>query len=1732
MSEQDKFIGRLRLDLSKLKDDLDKSNKLLKENRKSSHDEFTKYKQEMANQAKQLGITIKKVSIDMKSFLDKSTPTKGIVEGFDKAGESVKMFFKNTNQGWQEYNAKLVENFETNKQIENHLERLKANYKELKAQKELSIKPLRELHELTKKLNEQDLSTRQRQNAAALQRQMQSEIQRFHSQEIRQIQHRFALIEKGTKEGLALRDKELEKIQRIIKLEEINANTKMKATKALREMTKVREGEAQMLSTSGMSARGFGFFDRAAVSMQYAVAGMGLMRLRNTVREIQSTIKDVERQQRILQAVTGESVENVRRFTNEAMDVAMASATSLQNVTLAYERLAKAGVRNQDLQSMAAVVTRFQNIAEIDDSQRVVKYLVSTARQLNMEFSESARVLDVFWNVAKNTAVDVEDLAVGMERYGSLGRQLGMTLEEMTALTATIAANMGRTGSEVGTAMRSILANIVRNADALERAGVSIKKNANEYHSAMTMFQNISNRMRELESENNEVEKMAIARLVGITRRMNEVITIADSMDDYYANLENAMNSAGAAAQAEEIVLQSYAKQLERLSTSFQQLAWSLGEAGVMQVLSAVTVGMTTFLQVLNSIPQPLKTVVLGLITMHTTMAMIKRLKLADSMGNLIGRLTTSVSAVRSAVVTNNQLAVSAKSATVATGGLTLAAKALWSTLIPLGFVLTALTFGVISYTRAKNKARNSSTQMLDEVRNEMNELNNLIDEYNKLATSVERNAETRQRLNEVMLRMNEIAPGSLQFLREENRLLDENIEKLWEQFHLRNKSQIEGARSSAFGSFEDDLRRYEESQKRLAKLQAERQDLIDNWDEHVKRIANSGITDDTDLAITMLNNKARQLKSDIGEVNNQMAEFRDKVLQNVDAIKDAFAVEFRIPLQSEEVQREFDRIFDVDWIKDGTISLPILLNFTDGNIIETEEQIKNSIQSILSAAQDLENKGFKNIIAQMEVFRRSAELSEESIDNWTESMIAQLRTLNLSSQAFEMGKNSIVNMMDAMRQNKITFDDFIENFDQLAKSTQDAIREMESLAGTYHSLAEGQQLSASQLMDLILKYDEIADYMILHNKIALDQKEILEIVFNARRDNLKLELQMQADVLSARIENLNEQLKAEEQKVREAMRLNRLQAVDAIAQSEVATSAIISQIRQVEIEYARLQKRLDIISNITVRTIAPRRNTSTSSNNNPTNNNPTRDFINNLSGNTMWTDHFLELNRLQQQYATLNGNTNEAIRLKMVEGQLLKEHQRILESNRRSIENKLRSTSRNTQAYSDLQKALNDTNKQLQQNRNNIVAVNRALEDHRRIVRDKTIEAQRLILRALQDRDRALKDSLEEEKRGLEESVRLQYEADREKLRSQINLYREERALLRRKFDEQRRQREEEKLQEELVKLQERYNQISLDNSGMFEREKLDLRKRIADLQARIIDNQHENELRASEEALDERIRQLEQEENIIEEHFQNVGELWSRYFSKRLQEITEVELPALEKTMQQYWDEVENIMNMSQDAIVTFLRNNLHEYRDAGRLQREAYLEGWGELFDFIFNAKGVNELARQLEQIRIPAPIAVPNNSGTTRNTPANPPRNNPPPPPPSSPPPRNIPIDRSNQHLLTPFATGGLATRTEPIMVHGSKKMPERILSARQTQSFERLVNILDGYRTPLIPGLFADYMGKSQGQSVSYGDTNIKVEMYVDKLDDNFNMDRFANDLGNKIKDTLHFSGTNMTVQRR
>lgn len=523
--------------------------------------------------------------------------------------------------------------------------------------------------------------------------------------------------------------------------------------------------------------------------------------------------------------------------------------------------------------------------------------------------------------------------------------------------------------------------------------------------------------------------------------------------------------------------------------------------------------------------------------------------------------------------------------------------------------------------------------------------------------------------------------------------------------------------------------------------------------------------------------------------------------------------------------------------------------------------------------------------------------------------------------------------------------------------------------------------------------------------------------------------------------------------------------------------------------------------------------------------------WMGNLGRNSELAEHQLEMNKLNQQYEQGIENSNEFIKLKIQEGMIYEDLNDIYQSNIDKIKAKMRTVSKSSDEYNDLQNTLNDYTQSMRQNEIAIIDNKQALEDYNKTLRDGVIDAQELVMDAVKER------------------ARLEYEANKQILEDRIEFLNKEKQLLRSEYDLRQQEKEEQNRQEKLVELQNRYNKLSLDNSGMYEKEKLDLQNEITSLQEDIYESNLEKEINAQENALDNQIENYEKEKTVMEEHYSQ-----------------------LEEDNQQYWKEVENIMQGSQDNIINFLKENNDEYRKAGELQREAYLEGWGDTINFAKDVttgdlKTSEEIEKTTPRPNTSNPSLPPSNNNSSNSSESS----------------KSYPygkvsnvkavlkkgskgssvkalqwalkdmgysmggygVDGSfgyytdqavrkfqkNMGILVDgsvgnqtkskfktkgYSKGGIVDYTGIANVHGTQDAPEAFLNAQQTGIFQKLTSLLEKSPLSISNGSSLSKLGsidKSMIINSNFGDININVE----KLENEADYEK----IGNKVKDSIY-----------
>jgi len=493
------------------------------------------------------------------------------------------------------------------------------------------------------------------------------------------------------------------------------------------------------------------------------------------------------------------------------------------------------------------------------------------------------------------------------------------------------------------------------------------------------------------------------------------------------------------------------------------------------------------------------------------------------------------------------------------------------------------------------------------------------------------------------------------------------------------------------------------------------------------------------------------------------------------------------------------------------------------------------------------------------------------------------------------------------------------------------------------------------------------------------------------------------------------------------------------------------------------------------------------------------------------------------------------------------------------------------TEAYNEtlkqievLQDAYVEYSLALEENTNSILENNEAIKDHQDAIRDMEIELRNTILEAIEDRvdreEAALDARIEMEEEVLD-AIISRHERERDEIlettEAQIQALEDEKDMLDEMLDARRQAAEEEDKLAELTNLEAKYNRIIADPTRM--KEARDILTEIEDLRDEIAWDTTEKEVEAQKDSLDQQITSLEDYMSYIEEYYEDLlsnprnfieevnGILsqssesileWLKANNEEFANSTDTTreqmiagwtdtLNTMRGVIVTYWEEVESIIAGGDDAIIEFLKQNSQEYLEAGRLQAEAYVDGWREqLGDLNAAYKNVTPEIKDLDEINVTETIVSSgtkksgggsggggggNNNSENSNTESSggtgffdnilaaagqmw-----------------NTAVDAVKKSKTTKaksildrdilkYATGGVADYTGLAWIDGSRSRPERILSAEQTQLFETLVASLQSIkmRGVSIPSMSLEE--SSHGTSMTFGDIVVQVEQLNEETD--------------------------------
>lgn len=327
------------------------------------------------------------------------------------------------------------------------------------------------------------------------------------------------------------------------------------------EVDKLKDQQVDLKKTmdeAGEGAKGFGEKSVEAldtVESVLATAGIAkaLGEIKDAYMDCINTAGDFEASMSNVEALSGASGDELEALSDKAKEMGASTKFTAGESADALSYMALAGWNTQSMLEGISPVLNLAAAANMDLAQAsdiVTDYLTA----FGLKASDTTHFVDVMAYAMAHSNTDVIQLGEAYKACASTATSLGYSVEETTAVLATM-ANAGVKGGEAGTALNAIFTRLATNTkkcgDELANYGVNIYDAQGNMQSLSSILTGIAGVWGDLTDQ----EQANLAKTIAGTNQYSKLQTImagcseaaaegGQSFSDYTAALNNCAGSA------------------------------------------------------------------------------------------------------------------------------------------------------------------------------------------------------------------------------------------------------------------------------------------------------------------------------------------------------------------------------------------------------------------------------------------------------------------------------------------------------------------------------------------------------------------------------------------------------------------------------------------------------------------------------------------------------------------------------------------------------------------------------------------------------------------------------------------------------------------------------------------------------------------------------------------------------------------------------------------------------------------------------------------------------------------------------------------------------------------------------------------------------------------------------------------------------------------------------------
>lgn len=339
---------------------------------------------------------------------------------------------------------------------------------------------------------------------------------------------------------------------------------------------------------------------------------------RNSIRAAFNAVKELDEAMNSIAVVTDMTTQDLWDQIDVYTQMANATGSTIAGAYKVAQLYYQQGLSTNDVMTATTETLKLARVAAIDYAN-ATNYMTSAVKGFNLSYQDLSHVMDVYSNLAANTAADTREISVAMSKVASIAHSTGMELETTAGLLTQIIATTREAPETAGTSLKTVIArfaevkklvsqgvdtgtdeegteiDVNKIETALRLAGVALRDSQGQMRDLDDVFIELSSHWNELDT----MTQRYIATQAAGSRQQSRFLAMISNYNDLMETLGYATDAAGANNE-------QFGKTLDSLESKLNGLknAWTEFTTGIanQSVIKAVVNILTTLLGLVNDL--------------------------------------------------------------------------------------------------------------------------------------------------------------------------------------------------------------------------------------------------------------------------------------------------------------------------------------------------------------------------------------------------------------------------------------------------------------------------------------------------------------------------------------------------------------------------------------------------------------------------------------------------------------------------------------------------------------------------------------------------------------------------------------------------------------------------------------------------------------------------------------------------------------------------------------------------------------------------------------------------------------------------------------------------------------------------------------------------------------------------------------------------------------------------